>query len=65
MAHNRRMGDKDKLKQKRFRLDIRKNFIIRMVKHLNRSPKEVVSSPFLEVKIRLDKTLSNVTCSHS
>lgn len=57
MAHNRRMGDKDKLKQKRFRLDIRKNFIIRTVKHLNRLPTEAVSSSSLEVKIQLDKKL--------
>ncbi|KFP10480.1 hypothetical protein Z169_09057, partial [Egretta garzetta] len=51
-----------KLKQGRFRLDIRKKFFtMRVVKHWNRLPKEVVEAPLLETfKARLDGALSNL-----
>ncbi|KFP17711.1 hypothetical protein Z169_10928, partial [Egretta garzetta] len=51
-----------KLKQGRFRLDIRKKmFTVRMVKHWNRLPREVVEAPSLETfKARLDGALSNL-----
>ncbi|KFP21073.1 hypothetical protein Z169_00523, partial [Egretta garzetta] len=51
-----------KLKQGRFRLDIRKKFFtMRVVKHWNRSPREVVEAPSLETsKARLDGALSNL-----
>ncbi|KFZ61086.1 hypothetical protein N321_04552, partial [Antrostomus carolinensis] len=50
-----------KLKEGRFRLDIRKFFTVRVVRHWNRLPKEVVDAPSLEVlKARLDEALSNL-----
>jgi len=51
-----------KLKKGRFRLDIRKKFFtMRMVKHWNRLPREVVAAPSLEVfKVRLDGALSSL-----
>ncbi|KFQ95094.1 hypothetical protein Y956_06211, partial [Nipponia nippon] len=51
-----------KLKKGRFRLDIQKKFfIMRVVRHWNRLPREAVDAPSLEVlKARLDGALSNV-----
>ncbi|KFQ84883.1 hypothetical protein N337_01630, partial [Phoenicopterus ruber ruber] len=51
-----------KLKEGRFRLAIRKNFfMMRVVKHWNMLPREVVDAPSLEVfKIRLDGALRNL-----
>ncbi|KFO89913.1 hypothetical protein N320_04131, partial [Buceros rhinoceros silvestris] len=51
-----------KLKEGRFSLDIKNTFFtMRVVKHWNRLPKEVVDVPSLGTfKVRLDGTLGNL-----
>ncbi|KAK4817650.1 hypothetical protein QYF61_023240 [Mycteria americana] len=51
-----------KLREGRFRLDLRKKFItMRVVRHWPRLPREVVDAPSLEAfKVRLDGALSNL-----
>ncbi|KFQ13773.1 hypothetical protein N330_13036, partial [Leptosomus discolor] len=51
-----------KLKEGRFRLDIRKKFFtVRVVRHWNRLPREAVAAPSLAVfKARLDGALNNL-----
>jgi len=55
-------GNSCKLKEGRFRLDIRKKFFtVRVVKHWHRLPREAVDAPSLAVfKARLDGALSNL-----
>jgi len=62
VCSDRARGNGSKLKEGRFRLDIRnKFFTMRMVKHWNRLPREAVAAPSQEVfKARLDGTLNNL-----
>jgi len=59
---DRTSGNGLKLKEDRFRLDIRKKFYTtRVVRHWNRLSREAVDAPSLEVfKARLDGALSNL-----
>jgi len=62
MCSDRARGNGSKLKEGRFRLDIRKKFFpMRVVKHWTRLTREVVAAPSLAVfEARLDGALSNL-----
>ena len=59
---NRTKSNSFKLKEGRFRLDRKQKFFtVRVVKHWNRLPTEVVDASSLETfKVRLDRALSNM-----
>jgi len=62
VCRDRTRGNGSKLKEGRFRLDVKKKFFtMRVVKHWNRLPREAVAAPSLKVvKARLDGALSNL-----
>jgi len=55
------MGNRHKLKQRKFHLNMRKNFFpLRLTEHWNRLPREVVESPLEIFKTRLGAVLCSL-----